>query len=718
MKPAKVKKESSPAVSRALSGTIPIPIPLLLVCALGILAYVNSLHVPFVFDDAMSVERNPGVRFGDYLSDSLLWTRSLLYITFTLNHRYGGMNVVGYHAVNLLLHLLNGTLVFFIARRIFLKAGVSFSNVDWAAGLSAAFFLLHPVQTESVTYVSSRSELLSTFFYAAALLIFIRWPEPKIGFLLAIILSAFYALGMGSKETVISLPASFVLYDFIFISKGAFRPLLRRWRFYSVFLALGAAGCVYLFRQWRMFFQPDPSLLSPWRYFLTETRVIVHYIQLLIFPVGQNLDYDFRSSVSIFEPTVLLSLALLATIVGAAFYWRRSHPIVAFSILWFFLTLGPTSSFAPIQDVIFEHRLYLPLVGMSLLLPVLIRPKVAAWGIVALLLAGTIFRNDTWGDDIRLYNDIAQKSPAKARAYNALTLAYIKKGQVDQAVATAKTGIANVPGVDKYDLYTILGNLYLQSGRYDDAIRAYKSAAAGNDPAVVYNNLGIAYFRSWQQLAANRTIMTDEDFKTATSRLLSQAESAFLESYRRDPSNLPSLDTYIDVRHSQEDADKWRLELTEKLSKGEAFDTLYSLGKLAWLDHDYGQACTYFERALQLNSGEKLLLYNYAYALEQVNRTNDAIAEYLKALRRDPTFWEAHYNVSLLYIKNGDSPDAIAHLNEVLRLRPGDVPTLMNLARIFMKQNESARARFYLKEALQINPQNAEALNLLQRLGS
>src|SRR5262249_3601951 len=142
------------------------PLLVLLVCVLGAVAYLNSLHGPFVFDDAVSVERNPGVRFGDYFSGPLLWTRSLLFITFALNHKFGGMDVRGYHAVNLLLHLINGILVYFIARRIFTKIGFSDWDTDWSATLSAGFFILHPLQTESVTYISSRSELLSTLFYA------------------------------------------------------------------------------------------------------------------------------------------------------------------------------------------------------------------------------------------------------------------------------------------------------------------------------------------------------------------------------------------------------------------------------------------------------------------------------------------------------------------------------------------------------------------------
>jgi tetratricopeptide (TPR) repeat protein len=555
-------------------------------------------------------------------------------------------------------------------------------------------------------------------FYTAALLLYAYWPERQIGFVLALIVLVLFGLGFASKETVISLPISLFLYDFIFISKCEFRSLLERWRFHSVFIALGVAAATYLLQQWRQYLQPDPTLLSPWQYFLTQTRVIVHYVQLLVVPVGLNLDYDFRASKSVLDPSVLICAAILIALLTAAFYWRRSRPIIAFAIFWFFITLAPTSSLIPIQDVIFEHRLYLPLVAVCLILPVLVRQKAVTCGVLALCLVGTIYRNYTWGDEVRLYSDIVQKSPAKARAYNALTVAYVKRGDVEDAIATAQNGIANVAGSGKYELYTILGNLYLQSGRYNDAIDAYDVAVAGEDPAAVYNNLGIAYLRLAQQLRSTPGSMSADDLLTTSKKLLSQAENAFLESYHRDSSNFASLDTYVDVRHQEDDVGVWRSELAGELQQKPTFESYYSLGKLSWLDHNYKEAVEYFENALRTGRDDKLLRYNYAFALAQTDQVPLAIDQYLNAIRKDPAFWEAHFNVALLYLSRDDTQNAVAHLEEVLRLKPGHPPTLLHLARLFIQQNQPARARPYLQEVLRINPQDPEALSLFKRLGS
>jgi tetratricopeptide (TPR) repeat protein len=258
----------------------------------------------------------------------------------------------------------------------------------------------------------------------------------------------------------------------------------------------------------------------------------------------------------------------------------------------------------------------------------------------------------------------------------------------------------------------------MQAGRYDDSIEAYKKSLGGGDVAVAYNNLGVAYWRQWQQLRTKKNVTSDADFDTATHRLLSEAQMALLESYRRDPSNLTSLDSYVDVRHDDGNVTSWQPELLQLLANGERFDTLYSLGKIAWLQHDFSAAAQYFARAIQINPDHKLLHYNYAYALAQTNQTKAAIAEYVEAIRHDPTFWEAHFNVALLYMKLSDTENSISHFDEVLRLNPDHPPTLLNLARLFIQRNDPGRAKPYLQEALRINPQNEEALNLWHRLGS
>ena len=175
-------------------------LPIAGLAVLGCIAYWNSTDVPFVFDDMLTIQRNPGVHFDDYFRLSqYVNTRSLLFLTFAINNRLGGQNVLGYHLVNLGLHILNGILIFGIACQIFRKVEVEKTRARLFAFCAAAFFLVHPVQTEAVTYISSRSELLSAFFYLIGLGCFVAFPENKIGFLASLAVLVSLLLGFGGK---------------------------------------------------------------------------------------------------------------------------------------------------------------------------------------------------------------------------------------------------------------------------------------------------------------------------------------------------------------------------------------------------------------------------------------------------------------------------------------------------------------------------------------
>src|SRR5690242_5243603 len=198
---------------------------------LACVAYANSLYAPFVYDDLTSIQHNRSVRFFSLDPKEFLNTRSLLYPTYAFNEWLDGENVFGYHVVNLLLHIINGLLVFAIARRIYLKLELS-SDASTYAIIAAGFFLVHPIQTEAVTYITERSELVSKLVYLSWLLFFMTLPENKIGILASLPVSFCLLLGLGFKETAVTLPATIVLYDYIFIAKSKLRNLLDRWRFY------------------------------------------------------------------------------------------------------------------------------------------------------------------------------------------------------------------------------------------------------------------------------------------------------------------------------------------------------------------------------------------------------------------------------------------------------------------------------------------------------
>jgi len=719
---------------------------------IAFLAYYNSFQVPLVFDDILTIQRNASVRFGEF-GYSLLDARSVLFLTFSLNSVWTGQQVWSYHLVNLLFHILNGVLLFFIAESVFKKIEVDSRRCRIYAALAAAFFLVHPIQTESVTYISSRSELLSTLFYLIGFLIFVKWREDRIGLALSLIVLVPYFFGMASKEPAVTLPATIFLYDFIFLSGGTTRPMLARWRFYALYL-VGVPPAIYYILTYAVRGSIGGNLvgnLSSAHYLLTQFRVIVRYIYLVLCPIGQNLDYDFRPSLSLFEPSVLVSLALLSAIVVAAFRMRKRWPMFSFSILWFFITLAPTSSFIPVLDIIYEHRLYLPMAGLCLSFPWLIDALVTglrarssfklatvpcAAVVLCLLTLGTVLRNEIWRDETKLFADGVAKSPHKERPYNLLTYAYFKKGDYPAAINTINTALQNIPE-KRLDFMETLGSLYLKTGHFDEATAAFKQTLAHKEPASLasaYNDLGVSYLYKWQSLYSSPAIGTHhllpaawqlasgeplslERLTADVNSILRPAAEAFSKAVEVDHTFLSALDSFINISYDLGTAPQLETQALAVLKDRNDFNSGYTVGKIALLSRQFQRAHEFFERAEEARYDEKQVFFNDALALGLLGDKDGAVAKYLRAIRVDPMFVEAHHNVAQLYMERGDFASAIDHFAEVLHFDPNHVSANLNLARIYAAQGNKVAAKQCLDRILSVSPGNPQALQLYQTLG-
>jgi protein O-mannosyl-transferase len=730
------KKKTTPkgrSVSRVPGRWVSIVV--LFVIALAAYAFY-SFRVPFVFDDLLTIQRNADVRFGEFYWN-LLSARSVLYLTFTLNFLWSGQEVWSYHLVNFLLHLVNGLLIFFIAERIFSHTELDPARSRQYATLAAAFFLVHPVQTESVTYVSSRSELLSTFFYLTGFLIYIFWPKERIGFICSLVVAVPYFLGLGSKETVITLAAAIFLYDFLFLSKADFRALLSRWRFYAIYV-LGCTAAIYYLLTTALRGTVGASVsvnLSWWRYFLTELRVIVRYVRLVFLPIGLNLDYDVRPSTSPLEPAVIASFLFLCSLVLLGWRLRRRAPVFAFSIFWFFITLSPTSSVVSIIDVIFEHRLYLPLAGVCMSFPFFVdfvREKLKerfnfsgatvryASVILLLLVVGSIRRNYVWSDEVRLFTDVVAKSPRKERGYNALAWAHYKRAEFNEAIQALNAGIEQIP--DKFSEFCdTLGNLYLKTGQYDHAVELFKKTTesfTGERLAIAWNNLGVSYLYMWNDLQVRKGQLSEAEFDARREQVLKPAVDAFAKVLELDPSMGQAVDEYVNAMSYRGKGAEVEAAAIERLRQKESFNDMYTVAKVAFNRNDFARADEYFEKAEKLRSDLKIMYFNHGYALVQLKQDDRAIDKYIQAIRLDPIFIEAHHNLGLIYMRKNEFNKAADAFAEVLRQDPKHVSSNLNLARIYMTKGDKAVARNYLRTVLEVSPGDQQAAQMWQQLGS
>ncbi|MDO9287759.1 MAG: tetratricopeptide repeat protein, partial [Thermodesulfovibrionales bacterium] len=464
-----------------------IVIFLLIIFLLSFLAYSRTFNGEFQFDDDISVIENPYVNGASKFSWHNLagsignGARPFTAITFALNYQFGGLDVRWYHITNFIIHIFNGALIFSIVlltmRSSKLPAHYT-ARASSVALISTAIFLLHPIQTEAVSYISQRYESLSSLFYLCSLLAYIearltpsltlphrgggrggwatRYPLLSTRSMLyaVSIISGFLALG--SKEIAITLPVVMLLYDFYFLED---RPFLKRIAGPGIFMLLSFVAGIFIVSGFSKGIDAGFSVraFTPWEYLLTQFRVIATYIRLLFLPIYQNLDYDFRISRTFFEVDTFLSFVFLLMLMSSALLFFKKWRLGSFFILWFFIILAPTSSIVPVIDVIFEHRIYLASAGIFIIVSDILsrwismqkegatynRTAICIVAILIVLLSVATFqRNRVWETKLSLWEDAAKKSPMKSRVHNNLGNCYMLHNKHFGAIEEYKKAIA------------------------------------------------------------------------------------------------------------------------------------------------------------------------------------------------------------------------------------------------------------------------------------
>ncbi|MDP2278848.1 MAG: hypothetical protein Q8K51_11550, partial [Nitrospirota bacterium] len=372
-----------------LSDTKKIALSIILIAASGFIIYSNTFDASFHFDDTLAIVENYAIHRFDIKEIFSTSSRPILDLTFALNYYFGKLDVFGYHLVNIMLHIANGILLYFILLWT-VKFGDSPESttphfVLPSPSLShrmplyaSLIFIAHPIQTQAVTYIVSRSSVLSATFYLLALLLFIRAFRASNSSLVSrpsslYLIGAFLAscLGMGTKQETATLPLMLLIYDFFFISKGDWKALKGHYKVHLVMFSTLAIVLYLSFSGLQTYISfdyakgvpmPQEGSITSFQYFLTQLHVIPYYIKLLFIPTNLNLDYDWPITRNI-DLQAILFFVLLTFIVVVAIKLYRKASLISFGIIWFFVTLSVTSSFIVIFDVIFEHRLYLPSIG-------------------------------------------------------------------------------------------------------------------------------------------------------------------------------------------------------------------------------------------------------------------------------------------------------------------------------------------------------------------
>lgn len=492
--------------------------------ALGVLAallvfYHNSFFGPFVFDDIPAILENPTILnlrdIGHVLAPPhgkgiTVEGRPLVNLSLAFNYAVSGKDPWSYHLFNFIIHSFAALFVLGIIRRTLLRIKEISVDNNEALGLSfciAFIWALHPLQTESVTYVIQRAESLMGLFYLATLYFFIRATETSevSGWLFASTLTC--VAGMASKEVMISAPLSVLLYDWI-INKNAFRSALKKRPIYYLALGLSALGLLFLAfhtgtRGGTSGFGID---ISPWMYWKTQFEAVWCYISLVFWPKNLIFDYGVQwvDHITLILPYIL-GLVVLVVCSGYFLYKRTWIGLIAF---FFFAILAPTSVMPGNRQILAEHRMYLPLIsvitlcvcGGYFLIKKRIKTLRLSFFIGCIFILGlilgykTYLRNQDYQSIERLYTDTVTKRPQNGYAHYNLGKLYAESGKPYLAISEYEGAIKYGPNTEQ--AYYNLGNTFFDLGRLDDACTQFKAAIHINpNYSKAHYNLGNALIR-------------------------------------------------------------------------------------------------------------------------------------------------------------------------------------------------------------------------------
>ncbi len=489
--------------------------PLALLVLLVVAVFGNTLLNQFVYDDKVFVVNNQAIRefknIPQFITNARSFSgdrdfmiyRPLATLSLSLDYWLWNLKPIGYHITNVILHAANVILVYWVA--------LALAATPITAFLAAAFFAIHPVQCATVSWISSRSNLLCSLFLLLAFLAYLR-NTRKYNFWSVFCL----VLSLLAKETAMVFILLVVLYDYYFVLKVNKSKAVNMWWSY---LPLVMISGLYLLLRTQVLGQVTQRGWwggSLWYNMLTMSKSFYYYLKVLIMPWKLTVDYVLDIAVGIWDPLVLAGLCSAVALIVLALKISRREKLISFGLFWFLIALLPVSNIIPLQALLAERFLYLPLVGMSLAVAVPLgrllpesrqsnRKKL--WGclLVTVLLffygVRSIQRNMDWYDDYTLWSSTVRTSPESPRAHFALGQVYYKKGDYPLAIEEYRKALALNPNVA--ELYNVLGLAYEKSQSWAEAISVYKTGlkAKSLDNRTKVNlllNLGNAYSRLQQ----------------------------------------------------------------------------------------------------------------------------------------------------------------------------------------------------------------------------
>lgn len=636
---------------------------------LTFVGYFNSLKNEFVWDDWNFIAENKLIRnlknaprfFYDSKSVSVkgsnLIYHPLVTVSYALDYKFWRLNPAGYRFTNLLLHIINGILVYFLLCKIFQNKILSFSI--------SALFCIHPLKTESVTFISGRTDLLATLFLLTGFLFYIN---QKVLFSLIS-----FVLSLLSKEIGVTLFPIIILYDYFFaapgkVAKEKIKNLRYRWNIYLPYFIVTSAYLGIRHAVLGGLFTNEDFSREALFTFYTMSAVFTKYLQLFILPIFQSPLYEFPLFKTFFNYQTLMGFLFLILFILIALQLLKNSRETAFGSFFYLITLLPTANIIPIWTWMAERYLYLPSIGFFIFvcfgLQHFMKNKIviliSCVLFVSFCMFRTIKRNTDWKNEIALWKATYEVSPLVPRVITNLGIAYFHNEQISLAQEKFKEAIR----IDRSYAHAWqgLGECYQKEKRYEEAVSCYKK---------------VIELKSEKFLALAR-IRLSEIYKTMGK-------------------------TEIAIENLQE-------AIKFESSKEELF---IALGDIFFASNKLTEAADYFEKAKKINPLNSIAYFNLGNVYKRQNKYSQAIVYYQEAVQLDSQNAESFHNLGTSYLKRGEIEKAIAMLEKAIQIKPDSALSYNSMGNALALSGKIFEATRSYEKSIQLDENLAEPyLNL------
>lgn len=668
---------------------------------LGLLAWYPAVFSPFIYDDNYLVKSARFNTPGSLIHGLFHYNRPLVWLLDTTSFHLWGLNPLGYHLVNIALHVANALLLmglFILLYRRFRQTDPS----PLLAGIVGLFFLLNGSLSMAVVLISARSVLLVTFFYLLALILFVRSQDSDGRFIWLGVATAYLA-ALLSKEIAITLPAALFLVA-LADGQSSVRHLWQRHRKLAILGGVITIGFLIKLSHFNYGSTVGSSQLpfNRWEYLLTEVTAWLHYLKIYLWPNPAWMSGDWAWPVirSPFEPHFLLALVIvLAVLAGLILAWTRQQRVLAIGGLFFFLSLAPTSSLVPIADPVMEYRLYLPAIGLTLAIGMLVCLGVrkladarqhwrTAIQISLLLLLGVCLilslraRLEAYRSPEAFWQDAALKSPDKIRPHFNLAQTYTIRGQWTKALRQGQKALALEPDASR--VLSLIGDIYREKGDYAKALEFYKrSLSRDSQNYDVVNKICHLlletghYPEAWHYLSRFTGSMKDDGYYM-------------------------NLATYLNKTGQPERAIAIYRFLLDR--SPELFAAWSNLGGIYAQQGDVAGAEACYRRSLHFNPRYYLAYYGLGSLFLQTKQMDEALDNLTQARDLNPSFPWTYYQLGNFFAMLRNYAAAEDNFAVFLKSQPDHAEAWYRQGLVKEELHEPAAARSCFRQALALRP--------------